>query len=86
MYPPGLPPDPRAYHPHITLARTGRTTGPPDLFLQRWAALTSEAFTADAMHLYESSLGSEGASYTIVATYPLSRIEQAAEPASSASQ
>ena len=67
----GVAPDTRAYHEHITLARTGRQTGPLDPFLERWAGLASPAFPVEDIRLYESRLGSEGASYTLVARYPL---------------
>jgi 2'-5' RNA ligase len=67
----GLQPETRAFHPHITLASIGRETGPLELFLQRWAGLSSPDFAVDAINLYESTLGSTGASYTIVARYPL---------------
>jgi 2'-5' RNA ligase len=67
----GIDPDTRAYHPHITIARIGRDTGPLEPFLQRWAGLTSQAFAVDSIRLYESRLSSEGASYTTVARYPL---------------
>lgn len=67
----GVEPDKRVYHPHITLARLGRSTGPVDAFVERWAGLSSPAFSIDSICLYESRLGSEGASYTIAERYPL---------------
>ncbi len=67
----GIEPDNRAYHPHITLARLGRTAGPVEPFIERWAGLSSESFEVSSICLYESRLGSEGASYTAVARYPL---------------
>jgi 2'-5' RNA ligase len=67
----GIPPDKRAYHPHITLARLGRSAGPAEPFLERWAGLSSEAFRVDSFCLYESRLGSEGASYTVAERYKL---------------
>jgi 2'-5' RNA ligase len=67
----GIEPDNRAYHPHITLARLGRGAGPAEPFLERWAGLSSEPFRVDSISLYESRLGSEGASYTIAERYPL---------------
>jgi 2'-5' RNA ligase len=67
----GIAPDTRAYHPHITLARTGRGTGPTEPFIERWAGLSSEPFGIDSIRLYESRLGSDGASYNTVARYPL---------------
>jgi 2'-5' RNA ligase len=65
----GVDPDSRAYHPHITIARLGRNAGPAEPFIERWAGLSSEMFQVDGICLYESRLGSEGASYTIVGRY-----------------
>jgi 2'-5' RNA ligase len=67
----GIAPDNRAYHPHITIARIGRSTGPIEPFVERWAGLSSEPFLVDSISLYESRLGSEGASYTIAERYRL---------------
>lgn len=67
----GIAPEGRAYHPHITLARLGRNAGPAEPFIERWAGLSSLAFTVQDVCLYESRLGSEGASYSIVERYPL---------------
>lgn len=67
----GIEPDNRAYHPHITLARLGRTAGPLEPFIGKWAGLSSPPFPVDRICLYESRLGSEGATYTIIERYPL---------------
>jgi RNA 2',3'-cyclic 3'-phosphodiesterase len=67
----GVAPDPRAYKPHITIARLNRTTGPIEPFLARAATLTSAPVTLDAFMLFESTLGSDGAVYDTVARYPL---------------
>ncbi len=67
----GIEPDNRAYHPHVTVARLGRSAGPAEPFLERWAGLSSAPVRVDSLCLYESRLGSEGASYTIVERYPL---------------
>ena len=70
----GLPPERRAFHPHITLARWNRGGGASlDPFLSRYAALRSDDFTVDTVTLYESRLGREGAHYEAVATYPIDR-------------
>jgi 2'-5' RNA ligase len=68
----GIEPDNRAYLPHITVARLGRGAGAVEPFLERWAGLSSAPFSVDSFRLYESRLGSEGAAYAAVATYPLS--------------
>jgi RNA 2',3'-cyclic 3'-phosphodiesterase len=70
----GLAPEHRAYLPHITLARLPRSAG-GDPAIAQWqarnAALSSVTFTLDALILYESRLGRDGASYDAVARYPL---------------
>ncbi|WP_375398520.1 RNA 2',3'-cyclic phosphodiesterase [uncultured Sphingomonas sp.] len=70
----GLPPDRRAYLPHITLARIARRAG--DVAeIARWradtAALTSDPFTLDHLTLFESHLGRSGASYEPVERWRL---------------
>jgi 2'-5' RNA ligase len=67
----GIEPDTRAYHPHITLSRLGRGAGPVEPFLERWVGLSSAPFAVDSICLYESRLGSEGASYTVAERYKL---------------
>ncbi len=67
----GVPPDSRTYHPHITVARLGRAAGPVEPFIARWAGLSSASFVVNGLCLYESRLGSEGASYDIIERYPL---------------
>lgn len=70
----GIEPDRRAYLPHITLARLSRAAGVEpaiDRFLADRAALSSAPFAIDALLLYESRLGREGARYEAIARYPL---------------
>jgi 2'-5' RNA ligase len=67
----GLPREGRAFHPHITLARTNTATGPAEAFLARHAGLSSEPFILTHLLLFESTLGREGARYEAVARYPL---------------
>ncbi len=62
----GIPPDPRAYAPHITLARLNRSTGPLDGFLTQHAGLTTVPFRVESVCLYESQLTRDGAVYEIV--------------------
>jgi RNA 2',3'-cyclic 3'-phosphodiesterase len=66
----GLPPEPRAFMPHITLARFGRDVEGLDHFLARHAGLASPSFMLDWMGLYESHLGQGGAHYELVARVP----------------
>ncbi|AJP73191.1 RNA 2',3'-cyclic phosphodiesterase [Sphingomonas hengshuiensis] len=67
----GLPPEGRAYLPHVTLARMNAASGATDLFLETHAGLASPPFTLDHFILFESRLGHGGASYTPVERYPL---------------
>lgn len=68
----GMPPESRAYLPHITLARFGRTGAFVAPFLARHAALTGPLFRVDGFTLYESRVGHGGASYHPVEDYPAS--------------
>lgn len=69
----GLPPEGRAYLPHVTLARFGRSA--PGDVVARWLAdhadLASPPFRFDHLILYESRLGGEGAQYEAVARWRL---------------
>jgi 2'-5' RNA ligase len=67
----GLPPEGRAYLPHITLARLRGSAGPVDAFAAVHAGLTSPPITLDHFILYESHIGPGGAWYEPVARYPL---------------
>lgn len=68
----GADPDRRAYAPHITLARLGRSTGSIRPLIESAGGLTSEAFAVDEFRLYESDLTPQGAIHTVVERYPLS--------------
>ncbi len=68
----GLPPERRAFRPHITVARLNRASGPVDAFLAEHAGLTSAAMRFDHLVLYESHIGKDGAWYEPVVRYPLS--------------
>lgn len=67
----GLPPEGRAYLPHITVARMNAPGGAADRFLETHAGLTSDPFVLDHLLLFESSLGRDRASYEAVGRYPL---------------
>lgn len=67
----GLPPESRAFKPHITLARFGKTTGNIGPFLAIHGGLSSPAFPIRSYHLYESTLGASGSHYTIAETFKL---------------
>lgn len=65
----GLPPDERAYLPHITLARLGRGSGSTRPFLELNAGLSSPPFNINSFALFESHLSQSGAIYHQAATY-----------------
>jgi 2'-5' RNA ligase len=67
----GCAPDPRAFTPHITLARFSRGAGALDGFLAAHAGLESEPFAVGHLGLFESRLGSDGARYEEVERYTL---------------
>ena len=67
----GLPPETRAYAPHVTLARFGREAGAIDAFVAAHAGTPGPRFIATHFCLYESHMGHAGSSYDIVERYPL---------------
>jgi 2'-5' RNA ligase len=67
----GIAPDTRAFLPHVTLARFGRTAPPPPDIASLIPPPLAEPFLATSFALYESHLGSEGAVYETIARYPL---------------
>ena len=67
----GVPPDTRAYLPHITIARLGKSAGPIDAFVLAAGGLTSPAFEIDAFCLYESDLTPSGPVYSVIERYLL---------------
>jgi 2'-5' RNA ligase len=70
----GLPPEGRAYLPHITLARLARNAG-SESEIARWIAdhggLASAAFAVTHFTLFESRLGGEGARYDAIMRWAL---------------
>lgn len=66
-----IPPEERAFVPHITMARFSRGTEPMGVLpMERlWPAPIDAHF--DNFLLYESSLGASGASYAAIARYRL---------------
>jgi 2'-5' RNA ligase len=67
----GLPPETRAFHPHVTIARLGRGTGPVEAFVANASSLSSAPFQVASFKLYESRLTPDGAEYTELEDYPL---------------
>jgi len=67
----GLPPEERAFRPHITLARLGRSAMPVDPWIEANAGLRIDAAPFEHLFLYESVLGQSGSSYIVVERYPL---------------
>ncbi|QPQ56066.1 RNA 2',3'-cyclic phosphodiesterase [Allosphingosinicella flava] len=67
----GLPPERRAYLPHVTLARLNRASGPVAPVIEGMGGFTTAPFAVDVFHLYESILSSGGSHYVIIETYRL---------------
>lgn len=68
----GLPPERRAFHPHITLARFNRRSAAfADALAARNRALASPPFAVTEFILYQSHLSRHGAHYEAVASYAL---------------
>lgn len=72
----GFPPEPRAYHPHITLARAkgragSRALSPLKQALSRSKENPVAEFIADEFLLYESFPGPGGSRYEVRARFPL---------------
>lgn len=68
----GLEPDSRKYRPHVTLARLDDCSAETvHRFLDAHDASDLPSFTAEAVHLYESTLTSDGAVHERRATYSL---------------
>ena len=69
----GLPPEHRAFHPHITLARWNRGASAvfAEALIARNRALASPPFEVAEFILFESQLSRHGAHYEAVAGYTL---------------
>ncbi|WP_336974968.1 RNA 2',3'-cyclic phosphodiesterase [Sphingobium aromaticiconvertens] len=65
----GLPPEGRAYLPHMTLARFGRIAGSADHFMAQHAGLISTPFMVRDFCLFESELGQGGSTYQLIERY-----------------
>ena len=65
----GLPPETRAFTPHITIARLTRVSPPVGQWLARHADLKA-AWQTEHFALYESHLTPAGAAYEEVARFP----------------
>lgn len=65
----GLPPERRAYVPHITLARIGRGGGPVQPLLEGAGPVSSPPFPVEEFRLYQSRRGPEGAVYDVIERY-----------------
>ena len=65
----GLPPETRAFLPHITVARFGRGSGPLGAFPAVPMPITP--FPVTGFALWESRLGHDGADYSVIERYPI---------------
>lgn len=67
----GIAPDRRAFHPHVTLARLGRSAGPVAHLAQASGGFRSDPFPVESFGLFESTLTPEGALYSMIERYSL---------------
>lgn len=65
----GLPPETRAFLPHVTIARLNRSTAPIGEWLARHGTLRA-SWQADGFGLFESRLSRAGATYEEIVHYP----------------
>lgn len=72
LQPLGFPPEERAFHAHLTLARAPKGSRLPRDLPERYDA-EPVSWQADAVHLMRSHLGPQGARYEIVEACPLGR-------------
>lgn len=70
----GLRADARRFMPHVTLARL-KDADPAKVqrYVEEHGLFATPPFRVEAFGLYSSTLGSEGAVYTLEETYPLTR-------------
>ncbi|MPZ18249.1 MAG: RNA 2',3'-cyclic phosphodiesterase [Luteitalea sp.] len=74
----GVPPEPRPFHPHVTLARFKRDRIPRRARLPNWAAEASEPIApmlVTELTLFESCMSSRGSTYVAQLRTPLVRGE-----------
>lgn len=67
----GVPPETRAFVPHITVARWSGPTPMLGEWLQRFGNLSSPAWTPTRLTLFESHLGRSQAHYEEIVSVPL---------------
>jgi len=72
LAPLGYEPDPKAFHPHVTIARCSRPTDLRALVTELGAEPYGPPWRVGALAVYESRLRPEGASYVERARMPLS--------------
>jgi 2'-5' RNA ligase len=67
----GIAPEQRGFQPHITIARFARSAGPLEMLMPELGGVASGPYEMTDVCLHESTLGPDGAVYTIVGRYPL---------------
>jgi len=67
----GFVPEPRPFHPHVTLARAGRGQGAADLREALGPGPALGAFRVEGVALMRSDLGPHGPRYTLLLEAPL---------------
>ena len=68
----GFPPDTRAFHPHLTLARIRNQRGAPDIArIHEELSFPPEEITVTELLLIRSELSSKGSKYTTISKHAL---------------
>jgi 2'-5' RNA ligase len=68
----GVPPEPRNYTPHVTVARLrGASPGAVAAYLERQGGFLSELFEVERFVLFSSRASVGGGPYVVEAAYPL---------------
>ncbi len=71
----GIPQESRKFSPHLTLGRLKSTQGNQELrkIINDSSGLASKPFEVESISLYKSQLRPQGAIYTVLETFPLSK-------------
>ena len=67
----GISQDKRPYHPHVTLARMAKNSGPATPFLEAFADYRSPPFRVQHISLFRSNLTHQGSVYDVIHRFPL---------------
>ncbi len=73
----GLPPEPKSFHPHVTVARVrdARRAGPCEEGLTACASLRADAFEVRHVALFSSRLHTGGSGYARLETFSMEKVD-----------